>query len=993
MLRKVLFSLALSTIFLPASEIVDWDFALSSGRDSPKATFTAVENRPNASVPHAYACGFFQESLFLPGVPNGLKAESEFDGVVARFSPDLTAGGWKATWTAQAHSKGDVIFNDLVLGEDTNLIYVAGSYREEVFFGDNTGVYLPNPGNGNIEGFVAKLHLLSGTWLDVYPMGDVIPQSVAIDSADSFYITGPGKLAIKFDDEGNYIWDVGAQGDTIEHHHIATRPAPNGEAFSYVLSTRLSSGDGRDVWLSALAPDGSPIWEKITASPSHDLAGGLGVSKQGYISFSVASSNQNIAYEGKRLAEPSNTNAQEVYVVRLRPDSSLVWSTRAAVADRSVSKMLSTDLAHDPRGNVHLAVNFEGPFTFEGRTRDGKGETGILSVGDGGVSYHFLESQGDAYATGRGVAAYSREEQVLVGDYQGNSDITFGYHTLPGDPGRLFAAFTKKIPGQSCFIVRQPENDNTPPAQFLANLKAVLQSEPGVTPQISTPAEIYREFNYPNVAIGPTGASLGVVGYAAFISLQDIDALESSGLYLVEEDFELFRSGTTSPAPYNLAKLNDSSASPPYSYTFPEMCQAVRFYLIDTAISDPGGNYFASNSKLTILDPVDGGYGELIRSDSDTAGIVTSEHGTNLLSLVVGPDEGVAPDTRITTKVYDIYPTLGTARASSLIDAILLALEDRLSIANELTPAVMLIASNTISPTSPEELPALEIALQACCDAQFPVVMSAGNNGALAADYAPAQFANRPCIICTGGSTEAGAFSGMSNSGAELKLVAPGENLTVATEFGGAKSTTLFSGTSGSAALAAGALLQFQSSNPWLRGSDLVNSFIAHCVHADTINHGTLNYKQVAASAARPPCVTGYLHWTSWFDLLDTSYEGNDDGDLYNNLQEYVFGFDPTEADHHPHGFGIDGYSPPMLEMGFPIAWWLWDTTATGPTYLLHDGATKLTVTSSTDLENFPPASVTLTPGAGCDFQSYLSFTIDTSLAAEKFFRIELKGM
>lgn len=993
MLTKVLFSLVISHGLLTANEIVDWDFALNSGGSSSQAIFTSVETPPDPTVNAAIAAGHFEGDLVLPGLTAQIAALNLFDGIVVRFAK--TPGGtWGAAWAAQASSSQNVIINDLALSEDSNIVYVAGSYLDEVVFRPaNPPVFLPDPGSGAIEGFVAKLDGNTGAWLDAYPLGDIVPRSIALDASDSFYITGSTKLAAKFDNAGNLLWDLDAGSSIISLNHIATRPAPNGEAFSYVLSTYLNPGDGSNVRVSAISPDGLLTWSKDTASPSDEIAGGLGVSRQGLISFSLASPDPQVAFEGQPLDQPGPFNTQEVYVVRIGPDGSLLWSVRAAAADATSSVMSCTDLAHDPNGNVHLAVNFNGPFAFEGRAKAGNGDAGVLSVGDGGTPYRFLASTGSSFAEARGIAAPLREEQVLVGRHQGTGNIIFGSNSLPAGAQRAFAAFTKEIPFQSCFIVRQPENDVTPPAQFLDNLRAILQGQLGVMPQLSTPAEIYREFNYPDLVQGPAGTNVGVVGYAAFLSLQDVDLLQGSGLFLVEEDPNIRTSGTISPAPYNLGKLNDSAAASPYSYTFPEMCQPVRLYLIDTAVYDPGSSYFSSNSKLTILDPIAGGYGELVRAPSDTAGIVTSEHGTNLLSLVAGPDEGVAQHTPITTKVYDIYPNVGTARASSLIDAILLARNDRLSAANELSPAVILIASNSVTPTAPGDLPALEIAIDACCAAGIPVVMSAGNNGALAASYAPAQFGNRPCVICTGGSTETGTYSALSNSGPEVKVVAPGEDTIVATEVAGSKTTTTFSGTSASAALTAGAFLQFQSANPWLYGSDLVSSFLTHSTHAAMVTHGSDSYPQVKASSTRPACHSGYTDWATWFDLANTGYTDNDDGDLYSNLEEYVHGFDPTIAETPPHGFGIDSYSAPNLEMGFPIASWLWDSSATGPNYLLRDGITTLAVSSSTDLVTFSPTTVTLTPGTDCGFQTYLSFSIDTSLTSEKFFRIESTGM
>ncbi|MGJ8724451.1 MAG: S8/S53 family peptidase [Roseibacillus sp.] len=991
MFRHLLFLLALSISSLLGSEIVDWNFALNSGGSTSQAIFTAVEAPRSSPHDEAFAGGHFEGVIVLPGLSGNLSS-SVPGGLVVKLSPN-TSGGWLTQWAATTSSNGSVLISDLVLTEDTGLIYVCGSYEDEVFFDPSQTISLPAPTDS--EGFVAILDQATGSWISATSLGSFIPRSIAVDSNDSMYLTGPSKLVMKRDNNGIFLWDINANTDTITLEHIATQSLINGQAKSFVLSTVLDStgSNGSDIRISAISETGTLLWEKFASSSEDEVAGGLGVSPQGLISFSLSTTNAQVSYEGSLLdAQSSPLTIQESYLVRIQSDGNYLWSTRIAAGDAATSTMTSTDLAHDPMGNVHLAVNFNGPFTFEGKQRVGNKDTGILSVGDGGLPYRFLTSSGGSIAKAQGISAPLREEQVIVGNQQDSGDLIFGSDILPGGSTHLFAAFTKNLPLQAAYIIHQTPDDPTPSAQFLANLKSVLQGEQGTIPQLSTPAEIYHEFDYPDLIPGAGGIDIGVVGYAAFISDQDIDLIEASNLYEVDRDILIRTSGTVSPSSQNLANLNDASAASPYSYSYPEMCQPVRLYLIDTAVTDPGGSYFSSNSHLNILDPLVGGYGELIRSGAEPHSIITSEHGTNLLSLVAGPNEGAAQHTPITTKVYDIYPSLGGTRASALVKALNEARVDRTSSQNLYTPAVILIASNSVSLVDSDDLDALNNSINACLTVNMPIIMSAGNEGGLAADYAPSQLGTTPGVLCVGSSDLSGGFLGISNSGPALRALAPGKNTVVATEVLGLQTTKLFTGTSASAALAAGSFIQFHSANPWLSPIDLTNDFITHSTHTTTIEHGGISYPQVKADSIYPGCYTSYDDWTSWFLLTNVSESDNDDGDPYSNLEEYVHGLDPTFPEGHPHLFQITDYSSPDLTMGFPVAWWLWDSTATAgidKKYLLRDGSTKLWIGGSEDLASFDSHDVSFFTENDCGVQSDLSFTIDVTSPAKEFFRVE----
>lgn len=971
---------------------MEWSFALNSD-SSQDSRFNAVEAPIAGAIPtsETFTCGTFWDSMRLPGMQGPVISQGGSDGLVVRFDEAPGNSSATVTWISQALSTGNVHLSDLALLEDSNTVYVCGTYTAAVTFGPNSSLSLAAPLGGLQNGFVAKLDPTTGQWLGAYPLGELHPLSIALDPTGSFFISSVQKAAVKYDSTGTFLWEQSGPPNAIAFTQIAVIKKGGNLSRPYVLGAIANGNNGNDVVILSLNSTGGVDWSKTVESPSAETPGGLGVSPQGLISFSVQSADPAVSYDGLPLAPAANYAVTQSYLIRTFQNGFPLWTTRLADPLSPTASMTSFDLAHDPHGNVHLAVNFSGSVLFDGETRKGDDDAGVLTVGDDGTPYLFLESSGSAETAALGITSPLRERQALVGFHKNGVQVTFGSDNLISSANsRALVAFTRKLPGQSCYLIRQTDTDNTPPAVFLDTLRSVLSAEQGNTPQLSTKAAIYREFNYPDLLNVVGGPSLGVVGYAAFLSAQDVDTLDSSGLYIVEEDPEMKLSGSLSPAPENLAQLNDPNAGAPYSFTYPEMCQPIRLYLIDTAVRDPGGSYFADNPHLTLLDPIPGGYAELVRATGETAGIVTSEHGTNLMSLVAGTSHGVAPETPITAKIYDIFPSGVSARATALYDAILRAREDRLSVENFYQPSLFLIASNTVTTVNAGDLPALDVILTICENDGIPIVMSAGNDAQPASTSAPSLFGSKSNILCVGSSRADGSFyDTVSNRGPEVKVLAPGEQTLVASDFAGSLVDAYFDGTSASAALTAGCLIQFQAANPWLSGTDLVSQFLAHSVHSPTVSYDGHSYPPVKAATVHPDCYTDFADWRAWFQLTATNPTDNDDGDAFTNLEEYVHGFHPRIAERPSVSFRKESYLAPTLTMGFPVASWLWDSAETGPVYHLRDGITTLEVTSSTDLISFATETVTLSEDTACSGLRFLTFPVDTSTPAKKFFRVE----
>ncbi|MBK1833828.1 S8 family serine peptidase [Roseibacillus ishigakijimensis] len=988
-MKLFLLSFLLGTLAC-VGDILEWSQADTTLKGKTSVFHSVDVRRPEKKEATAAVGGAFLGDFTLAGLTNSTPSAEKAPQAVVVHYEEKGDGIWTPRWASQTFSEAGAAIVDVVMGKNDDWIFVTGTYDGETVFGTSQDFILPDPGRPN--GFVGILSEHDGKWLQVFSTQQFLPSSIEVDREDHIYLTGPDYLLLKLTPNGDEVWSVEATDRSLAPRRLALELSPEKLYHLYVQDAVLNGANTRVTRISQFSNEGELKWSEVVNSEGGNQPGGIAVPRPGLVTFAYSSASTKTRFGEQSLAPDYSHKGVETFVVRLNANGKVLWSTPTVSAQEDKASMTATDLRHDPRGNAHLAVNFQGLFLWRQRDYPGKEDTGVLTVGDGGVPYQFLRSEGNTPGHGRGIAALDRERQVLVGDFgipTDGGELTFPPLSVSGSDSQVLFAATHKKAGQSCFIIRQPIDDPTPPDAFLDKLRSVLEQHPGAPGTLSSPAIIYRELNFPDLVSSPTtGFLTKIVGFAAFLSLQDVDFLASSGEYVVEEDLIITPSGTLQPASYNLAKLNSSDASAPYSFDYPELCQPVKLYLIDTAVYDPGNNYFASNDKLTLLDPLPAGYGELLRAPNDTHDIVTSEHGTNVLSLIAGPGHGVAPATPITTKIFDIFPDANTARVSALIEALLLARDDYLS-NSYYQPATILAAVNSVQQVSAGDLPGLNIAIHACSDAQLPLIFAAGNNGGLASDYAPSQFATYPGVLCVGASRENGSFYTVSNYGPEVDLLAPGHQTWAASENGGNLISKQFSGTSASAALATGAFLQFQAANPWLRSHALVASFLQHSRQATTISYEGTDYPQARALPGLPPCLTGYADWVQWFDLNNPNPEENEDNDAYDNLREYVHGLHPHLADPLPYPFCISpAPETPEVHLTFPLAGWLWDPAATGPEYLLRDGQTCLTVLASNDLVKWEFYDPALTEISCKNGQSLLQFSIPTTDHDRAFFRL-----
>ena len=272
-------------------------------------------------------------------------------------------------------------------------------------------------------------------------------------------------------------------------------------------------------------------------------------------------------------------------------------------------------------------------------------------------------------------------------------------------------------------------------------------------------------------------------------------------------------SGEISSPGWALARLNHGSGSQDHSpFNYPESTQRVRLYLIDTAVDNSGG-WFNANENLTLQPSI------LIRGALDPITSSAFTHGTQMLSIIAGPEAGAAIGTPIEVISYDIYPQGEGSTSSSALLATALSEIQLHMLLNPGVPAAVCIANGSAKAASS---PAIGNYVTNIVLMGAPVIISAGNSGADAVSYVPANLGINSGVITVGASDQQNKRIPTSNFGEAVDLYAPGKG--VRTFHPGNPSigqNTLADGTSPAAALATAAVLSHLSRDPSLTPAEI----------------------------------------------------------------------------------------------------------------------------------------------------------------------------
>jgi len=936
------FLILLLASLVAAAQQLEWRVAIA-GNASTTSSFTSVEALPDGgpgSPPRAFACGFFVGNFNIgPGTP--LSNGSGQDGVVVRFSDDP---GWDVDWKAHASSTGNVELLDISIAPSGDL-YVCGNFTNNIQFVGSTFNFTSA---GGPHGFVARLNPDSGNWTDAYLTSGIEPVSLVAGPSGEVLVTGPGTLAALYNGSGVQQWSASQPSGTTDWAHVAVGPTGND---AYVM-TRRPDISSQDVSLTRidLTNSGSTLWTRIMGSPGPDFTGGLDVASDGDARLTFTADHPSPTFNGMGVPGAPLGAAIHTIMVRVRPDGFPQWIVPVGLAG-GVGSMTTTDLDCDENGNAWIAAKFSGTWQIESQNETGNEDAALIAVDGTGLLYDFHRSTGAADEKPLGVAAPTRALGMIVGEYSGTGS------TFPRDSGNLtlnntvnaesFLAVADPIPTQNLYVFRP--TGPTPPT--LPTLIDLIHSEG---------AQVYAIVESPVTGIA----------VSAWVTPSQLSDITGSPGIVSELESNITINASKADAGWALGRLNDpaSSSISPYSFTCPDTAGEVVVYLIDTAIDELSG-WFAANTNLTLEGTT------LIRGAGDPTRSSAFEHGTQMLSLVAGPEVGAASGTPIRLVNYDIYPSGVTTTSALLADALLEVISQH-SATYPCQPGLICIASSS---TSVAASATLSIALSAATSAGLPVVLSAGNSGDDAALYVPQQYAGAG-VICVGASNVGNTTWTDSNYGVPVDLYAPGEAVRIIDYTSpSAVSFDSFDGTSASSALTAAVAAVHLSVNPWMTPADLESAIIAEVSSAAI----STTYDLVQLSGSGPAFSSSFSDWATWFGLASIDTDADSDGDSITDGFEFVLGLNPCEADEISQTrFSFDGTTS---EFEFGLNAVLYDSA--DPTTLL-DGTTW-EVESSSDLSTWSTASGSFSYGDP-DAGRISVLLTDTPTDTECFLRLEV---
>jgi hypothetical protein len=434
----------------------------------------------------------------------------------------------------------------------------------------------------------------------------------------------------------------------------------------------------------------------------------------------------------------------------------------------------------------------------------------------------------------------------------------------------------------------------------------------------------------------------------------------AAGCALAERDIPIAPNGAVANAGWALGRLNKGSCMSNASFVYPETIRPVRLYLIDSGVNYVG-NWFSKNKNLKSF------RSELIRGANDPNTSSAVAHGTQMLSLIAGPETGAALGTPIHVVNYNIYPGAegGSTTSGRLADAVYEAIDDYE--ANPSLRSVICIANGSSFPGAQSAI--LKGAIDDAVDAGITVIVSAGNEGANASSYIPAAYGTRGGIVCVGASNMSNGIWQNSNTGAAVDLFAPGQEVrTLNLTNPQPGSYSYATGTSPATALTAAAALIQLSLDPTL---------------TPALVEGALTSKAVL-SVIPPTSGSNTLVAPEKLVQVLPDPEGDSDLDGVSDIIEGFFGSNPASAAVLPTPMSVVRVSG-QSQLSFSLASDLFNP---GTPYVLADGSTwKVRV--SDNLKDWQDATGTLTPATAVGGVIPMTYSVPSG-SSNVFLRIDV---
>jgi hypothetical protein len=456
---------------------------------------------------------------------------------------------------------------------------------------------------------------------------------------------------------------------------------------------------------------------------------------------------------------------------------------------------------------------------------------------------------------------------------------------------------------------------------------------------------IFR-FLLPILAIGQVSAEPSVATCA-----------EAERSMPADRDIPIEPNGAVANAGWALGRLNTGGCMSNCSFVYPETATPVRLYLIDTGVAH-AGTWFAQNTNLKSF------RSEVIYANGDPTTSTVTAHGTQMLSLIAGPETGAAVGTPIHVVNYNIYPgTTASTTLGRLQSALFEVLDDHA--ANPSIPSVLCIANSSTYQASSTLLESL---IDEAVEAGITVVVSAGNQKSDAANYIPSSYGTKAGVICVGATgTDNNPWVGDgntgTNTGAPVDLYAPGQNVRTinpATPQPGNYASA--NGTSPASALTAAAALIQLSLHPTFSPAQVEEALT------------TTAYAPLAARGAETTALVQVL----------PDPEGDSDLDGASDIIESFFGSNPANPAVLPAPMSVARLSG-QARLSFQVSSDLFNPATP---FVLTDGSTwKVRV--SGNLTDWQDATGTLTPGVAVNGVIPMTYTVPNG-TSKVFLRIDV---
>jgi hypothetical protein len=416
-----------------------WSFRLGAA-ESDAARAVAMDEQGNTFI-----TGYFTGAVTFG--PTQLTSAGGTDVYLIKVSPT-----GQILWARQLGGPGDDIGQAVAATAD-GAVAVAGTFTETATVGGGK----PVASAGRTDLFLAVYDADGQHKWSRTAGGEVEDRAYAVAFArdGGLYVTGyfgatadfgGGPLisagqadlfAAQYSPNGEHVWSwrIGGKADDLGR---GLALAPNGDVviagdFQDKVSIGgkdyLSAGNA-DVLVARFTGAGQLRWARGFGAPFHDFAVSTAVDSAGNAVVTGAFEGS-IDFGGGDL---KSGRKKDIFVVKLAPDGSHLWSKSFASADDD----LGSAVAVDRRGNVFFTGWFWQDVNFGGGALRSAGENDIVLGKLAPNGEHIWSRRfGDAGADfGRALAVDDRGELVVVGTYRGTINLGGDDLVFAGDRKR-----------------------------------------------------------------------------------------------------------------------------------------------------------------------------------------------------------------------------------------------------------------------------------------------------------------------------------------------------------------------------------------------------------------------------------------------------------------------------------------------------------------------------------------------------------------------------